>query len=144
MAIFLENFEMKHPATSGQIKMAKEGVWTRMFLGGGAMGRYGREFATGGILARLHVDINGIVIFFQQLPFIVKPNIVFLMWDDVMYSKEHSKSYFNPFELRRCRYHVYQIEREDIRVGFNDKTIEKYAVFFIGANKMSSNYELAS
>lgn len=99
----------------------------------------GSKFANGGMAVNLHIDEIGVVMYFKELPRL-KPNILFLGWKDLTYSKEYTKRYFNPFELRRCKYHVYKSERANFYFGFNDKTMERYADFFIGADKMPSDF----
>lgn len=124
--------------------MAAVGFSTWMFLGINLEGSkidviLGKKCATGGLAGRLYIDESGVVMYFKELP-ILAPNIMFLNWEDLTYSKEYTKSYLNPFKLRRCKYHVYKSRRANVHFGFNDETMEKYADFFIGADKMPPDF----
>lgn len=124
--------------------MATVGFSTRMFLGLNLecsnLGFFlGSKFTYGGMAVRLHIDESGVVMRFKEL-LILPPNIVFLEWGDLTYSNTHTKRYLNPFELRRCRYQVYESKRANLYFGFNDKTVEKYADIFIGADKMPPDF----
>ena len=99
----------------------------------------GSKCANGGMAVTLHIDQSGVVMRFKELS-ILAPNTLFLEWGDLTYSKKHTKRYLNLFELRRCMYQVYKSKRANLYIGFNEKTMEKYADFFIGADKIPPDF----